>query len=237
MSQLITIFAASNAVLLVAELFWPSAGRKFNLGALRFWAISLTAAWAWSFVAVWLTSGIHPLLTWHVTWLLWPLGALAWIVVFDFFYYWFHRASHRFAWLWRFHSVHHSIRDLSALNSYHHPLETVLRFPFITVPLALTVNIDVPQMVAISLLTVAWGQYIHSATRLNFGKWRWLFADNVYHRQHHARDRSGSNFAAYFPLWDWLFRTQRMRDEWPDTGLSDRLPPQTIENYLRPLSR
>jgi sterol desaturase/sphingolipid hydroxylase (fatty acid hydroxylase superfamily) len=36
---------------------------------------------------------------------------LSWIALFlsvEFFYYWFHRASHRIRWFWATHAVHHS---------------------------------------------------------------------------------------------------------------------------------
>ena len=75
---------------------------------------------------------IRPLITLplHFTWLgaaaivATPLAAAA---VYDFFFYWCHRAEHR--WLWRFHAVHHSIRDMNAVNAYHHPTEPVFQPP------------------------------------------------------------------------------------------------------------
>ena len=40
------------------------------------------------------------------------LQAVIVIVVLDFFFYWMHRAKHRWNWLWRLHETHHSSRDL-----------------------------------------------------------------------------------------------------------------------------
>ena len=53
----------------------------------------------------------------------WLVAALGIAMVGNFFYYWMHRAQHRFGWLWRFHKVHHSITEMSATNSYHHVAE------------------------------------------------------------------------------------------------------------------
>ena len=54
----------------------------------------------------------------------WPLRILGFAVAAfgaaflgNFIYYWFHRAQHVVPVLWRFHKIHHSIRELSAVNS------------------------------------------------------------------------------------------------------------------------
>src|SRR5262249_56446769 len=52
--------------------------------------------------------------------------ALAFVpfLVFDFFYYWFHRSQHAWPWLWQVHRLHHSEHCLNVTTNYrHHWLE------------------------------------------------------------------------------------------------------------------
>lgn len=38
---------------------------------------------------------------------------LLYVLMFDFTYYWFHRAQHTFAWLWKYHATHHADPNVS----------------------------------------------------------------------------------------------------------------------------
>jgi sterol desaturase/sphingolipid hydroxylase (fatty acid hydroxylase superfamily) len=191
------LFVLVSIVLLtIAErrkLSWPTVG---------YWLVFLAVGYGFSFVTMAIMVKTWPLLIWHAD--SWLLGALAWLLTYDFLYYWYHRAQHRYAWLWRFHKVHHSITDLSALNSYHHVAEHATRFLGVVLPFSQLLRIDMPQMMAVYALATLWGHYLHSPIQLNFGKLRWLVADNVYHRAHHER---AGNYAAYFPLIDRVFGT------------------------------
>lgn len=155
----------------------------------------------------------------------------------DFFYYWMHRAQHRFGWLWRFHRVHHSIVEMNATNSYHHVAEDLFQFAAITVPMSFLLGVEtgpVPWIVIV--LNSAHSYFIHSSTRLNIGPLRYLFSDNRLHRIHHSlEDRHRNrNFSAVTPLWDALFGTAYFpkRDEWPAVGLDDVAEPRNVGDYL-----
>jgi sterol desaturase/sphingolipid hydroxylase (fatty acid hydroxylase superfamily) len=155
----------------------------------------------------------------------------------DFFYYWMHRAQHRFGWLWRFHRVHHSIAAINATNSYHHVAEDLFQFAAVTIPMSILLGVasgPVPWLVIVVLNTHSY--FIHSTTRLSIGPLRHVFTDNRVHRIHHStEDRHlNRNFAATTPLWDLLFGTAYFprRDEWPAVGLADVSEPKTITQYL-----
>jgi sterol desaturase/sphingolipid hydroxylase (fatty acid hydroxylase superfamily) len=157
------------------------------------------------------------------------LGLAFWL---DFQFYVTHRFEHRF--LWRFHAVHHSIRNLSAANSFHHWTEP-LWWMTITIPLLF---VDVRIAPTLGLLTVAfryWQFYIHSTARPHLGALRRLLVDNRYHRIHHSLDPShhDKNFGAMTPLWDWLFGTIHMpaKDEWPAVGLVEVGEPKDLSEW------
>jgi sterol desaturase/sphingolipid hydroxylase (fatty acid hydroxylase superfamily) len=84
------------------------------------------------------------------------------------------------------------------------------------------------------------GNYLHSSSRLNFGRFAWIIADNHTHRIHHSLDERhfGRNFGAVTMLWDRLFGTAYFPapHEWPDVGLAGQRAPQSVGDYLlRPL--
>jgi sterol desaturase/sphingolipid hydroxylase (fatty acid hydroxylase superfamily) len=160
------------------------------------------------------------------------------VLVFDFFYYWFHRAQHALSALWYFHRTHHAIEELNAINSYHHVTEELFRIPLVLVPAALLVQINTPQVMAVVFFLSISAQMIHSDTRLSFGPLRYLIAEPRYHRLHHSIEprHFGRNFASLFPLIDVVFRTAYFpaAGEAHKTGLCDTRETRTIRQYLIP---
>jgi sterol desaturase/sphingolipid hydroxylase (fatty acid hydroxylase superfamily) len=155
----------------------------------------------------------------------------------DFFYYWLHRAQHRFAWLWRFHRVHHSITDLNATNSYHHVAEDLFQFVAITIPMSFLLGVQtgpVPWIAIVVLRTHSF--FIHSNARINIGPLRYLVSDNYIHRIHHSTEGNhlNRNFATSTPLWDVIFGTAYFpkKGEWPSVGLHDFNEPKTAWAFL-----
>ncbi|MFO1082023.1 MAG: sterol desaturase family protein [Reyranellaceae bacterium] len=167
----------------------------------------------------------------------WLAAALGIAMIGNFFYYWMHRAQHRFAWLWRFHAVHHSITEMSATASYHHVAEDLFQFVAVTLPMAILLGVEsgpVPWLVLV--LAGTHGFYIHSSSRLGLGPLRWVLCDNRFHRIHHSRElrHRDRNFGTSTPLWDVLFGTAWFprRDEWPSVGLDEQPEPRSVAEFL-----
>lgn len=167
----------------------------------------------------------------------WVAATLGVAVIADFFYYWTHRAQHTFGWLWRFHRVHHSVTEMSAINSYHHVTEDLFQYVGVTLPLAFLLGVaagPVPWLLIVVFNTHTY--FIHSSTRLNLGPLRYLISDNRLHRVHHSREPEhyNRNFGTTTPLWDMLFGTAYFPkgEEWPQVGLSDVKEPRTFRDYL-----
>jgi len=173
---------------------------------------------------------------WPSTWPVWTQAALM-LLTADFLRYWLHRASHRYAPLWRLHAVHHSPGRLYWLNvGRFHPLEKVLQMTLDTLPfMMLGVGSDV-----IALYFVFYavnGFFQHSNIRLRFGWLNWIISSAELHRWHHARnpEESDRNFGNNVIVWDWLFGTRylpagRSSD---DLGLLNRHYPMGFLTQLR----
>lgn len=161
--------------------------------------------------------------------------ALAIGLVGDFFYYWFHRAQHTIPALWRLHAVHHAIRQMNAVNSYHHWTEELLRIAVVTVPALWLVRLDYTAPIVVAAVFLQ-GYFLHATTRLHLGPINRLIADNRTHRIHHSLEQRhfGKNYGSFCTVWDQVFRTAYFpkADEWPAVGLSDRPETATVRDYL-----
>jgi sterol desaturase/sphingolipid hydroxylase (fatty acid hydroxylase superfamily) len=172
---------------------------------------------------------------------LWPgMGPLTsffvYLLVFDFFDYWFHRMQHHFNWWWGLHSLHHSQQNMNLWSdNRNHLLDDLLRDVYIGV-IALALGVAPSQYVLLVSFTRCLQSLQHANVRIHFG---WLgerlLVSPRYHRLHHGiglgheshgpGTLGGCNFAVLFPLWDILFRTFDGRSEFVPTGVRDQLPP------------
>ncbi|AQT70199.1 Fatty acid hydroxylase superfamily protein [Anaerohalosphaera lusitana] len=127
------------------------------------------------------------------------------------FYYW-HRATHKFAFLWRFHQVHHIDLDMDVTTSFRfHPGEVALSVPF-----------RCAQAVLLGVGPATWVIYVgcfqaatmfhHSNLRLPIRLERIVNKVIVtprMHGIHHSTRRKevNSNYSTIFRWWDQLNRS------------------------------
>jgi sterol desaturase/sphingolipid hydroxylase (fatty acid hydroxylase superfamily) len=156
-------------------------------------------------------------------------GAAAGILVYELGHYWYHRAAHRFDWLWRAgHQMHHSAESLDAFGAYYlHPVDT---FFFTTVsslvfyPL-LGLTLEAGIVGALFLTFNAMFQH------MSFRTPRWLgyiIQRPESHSIHHARGIHRHNYSD-LPLWDMVFGTFRNPEGFQQEhgfypGASERIP-------------
>lgn len=236
--------AETAALFIALEFFFLRRGSKVTLAArlkaIVFWNIYgvIVGLMAHGLALVWAPVGIKPLLPTLAPAGLPPvaaaaIGAVAAAYLGDLVYYGCHRIQHRF--FWRFHAVHHSVRDMNGLTAYHHVSEQLFQFALYSVPLSLLIDSPYAAPVFGSLLALQ-GNYLHSPIRLNFGPLGRYFVDNRFHRIHHSLEPAhfDKNFGLFTTLWDVVFGTAYFpaRDEWPATGVADVPEPATMVEYL-----
>lgn len=174
-----------------------------------------------------------------------PIVSFAlYLLVLDFFDYWYHRGSHQFDWWWGLHSLHHSQRDMNLWSdNRNHLLDDLMRDAFMAT-VAMAIGVEPGQYVLLVVVTQMVQSLQHANVRISFGAvGERLLVSPRYHRLHHAigvgheshgRDSlGGHNFAVLFPIWDILFRTARFDATFESTGIRDQLPaPYGVErNY------
>ena len=130
------------------------------------------------------------------------------ILILDFAVYWRHRFTHYF--MWSYHSVHHSAKELTWLTSMRlHPVDILIAMIFDTVVLHIFGFGGVGIFGAFILIKLI-NYMTHMNMDLQFDKpLRYILASPNYHRWHHAtvRDAYDKNFCAALPLYDLLFGT------------------------------
>lgn len=188
---------------------------------------------------LWVSIGIRPLITiplsfdWAGVFAM-VMAPIAGALAYDFFFYWFHRAQHVLAW--RFHAVHHSVRELNAVNSYHHISEPVFQAIFLVLPASLIMADTGPVVPAMLIILQLQASFIHSPTRINLGPLRVFFCDNRFHRIHHSVEEKhfDKNFGAFTTIWDRLFGTAWIpsENEWPETGLAEVDQPRNLLAWI-----
>lgn len=149
-----------------------------------------------------------------------------------------HRLSHEIPFLWKFHAVHHSIRELDWLAASRvHPLDQIVTKALTIIPLY-----------AMGFSRVTFGAYlglaifqavlIHANVNLNFGPLRWLITTPAFHHWHHSNDPEAwnKNYAGELPVLDMIFGTYHMpKNRMPTSyGLHEQTPTGYIARLMSP---
>ena len=174
----------------------------------------------------------------------WPylVQLVAAIFVADLAQYCVHRMFHTVPFLWRFHSIHHSIKTLDWIaGSRSHFFDIVITRGLIMIPMMV---VGFPQSVLAGYLVFVsfHATFCHTDFRPD-ARWLERYLVTVrYHHWHHAADRNAVdvNFAIHLPFLDRLFRTHYLpKTAWPERyGLiDDTLPPGFFAQLFAPFKR
>jgi sterol desaturase/sphingolipid hydroxylase (fatty acid hydroxylase superfamily) len=152
---------------------------------------------------------------------LWIQG-LAAIVIVDFMFYVAHWLKHKIPWLWYFHAVHHSQRQLNPFTTFrNHPFEALINAAIKTVPIA-AIGGTRPTWFLFAVIDGIWGYFIHSGIRTNLGPLKYILVTPQNHWLHHTinPEQIDRNFGERLTAWDWLFGTiYKDFDAYPETGI------------------
>ena len=180
---------------------------------------------------------------------LWPgvtdkawVSLIIYLLIFDLFDYWYHRAQHRFARFWALHAVHHSQRQMTMWSdNRNHLLDDLLRDSLLVI-LSQIIGVPPAQFVLIVVLTQLVESVSHANIKTGFGRiGDKLLVSPRFHRHHHSIEYDAStsgpahgyNFAVLFPVWDILFGTAKFNTHYGPTGIHDQLSGEGGRDYGR----
>lgn len=152
------------------------------------------------------------------------LNLLILILGVDFFYYWFHRASHQINFLWAAHIVHHQSEDYN--------LSVALRQSWFQgwfswtfyLPLAF-IGFDPKIAFPVMAFNTLYQFWIHTTTIKRMGPLEWIFNTPSHHRVHHGSNPKyiDKNHAGSLIIWDKMFGTFKQEEEEPVYGITKPL--------------
>ena len=141
------------------------------------------------------------------------LQLLIFFVVLDFVQWLTHIILHRFPVLWKFHKVHHSVKEMGfAAHLRYHWMENIFYKPFKVIALMLLGGFEPEQAFIVHFIAISIGHLNHANIKLNYGPFKYVFNNPVMHLYHHAQVlpdsfKTGVNFAISLSLWDYIFKT------------------------------
>jgi sterol desaturase/sphingolipid hydroxylase (fatty acid hydroxylase superfamily) len=157
------------------------------------------------------------------------------LAVAHFGAYWGHRLAHQVPLLWRFHKVHHSIREMDWLAAGRlHPLDQGFIRSCAVLP-AYALGYSEVSLGGYVLIQTLHAILLHANVRFTFGPLRWIIASPEYHHWHHANhpEHYNKNYSE-IPLLDLLFGTAHVTwRQHPRLYGVDEQPPS---GYLRQLA-
>jgi len=150
----------------------------------------------------------------------WPMVVqlLVFFIVLDFVQWVTHILLHKFSFLWKFHKVHHSVKEMGfAAHLRYHWMENVFYKPLKTFGVMILGGFEPEQAYIVHFLAIAIGHFNHANIKITWGPLKYLLNNPVMHLYHHSytlpEGRYGVNFGISLSLWDYIFRTNYIPDD------------------------
>lgn len=159
----------------------------------------------------WATANQFGLLHWFSLegWVFMVTGLLAMDLIGAYFIHWL---EHKVKWMWQFHIIHHSDKEIDTTSANrHHPGESVFRLVF-TVLAVLIIGAPIWMVFMYQTMSVVLTQFNHA--NIKMPSWldqvlKVVFVTPDMHRVHHhyRQPYTDSNYGNIFSFWDRIFGT------------------------------
>lgn len=170
---------------------------------------------------------------------------LLFFVVTDFVQWRTHKMLHKIPWLWNFHKVHHSVKEMGfAAHLRYHWMETLVYRTMLYIPLALIGGFDVEEVIFVHLIALSIGHLNHANIKLSYGPLKYIFNNPEMHIWHHVKTLPkehsyGVNFGISLSVWDYLYKTAYLPKSGRDLELGfhgdEKFPTDFFQQEIYPL--
>ncbi|TNJ43837.1 sterol desaturase family protein [Tamlana fucoidanivorans] len=174
-------------------------------------------------------------------------GLFIFFVVADFIQWNTHRLLHRVPWLWNFHKVHHSVKEMGfAAHLRYHWMEPVVYKSLLYIPIAIIGGYNAQDVAIVHFFNIAVGHLNHANLGWNYGLLKYIFNNPKMHIWHHAKVlpkgvRFGVNYGLTLSIWDYIFKTNYIPHSGRDIELGfdgdESFPDDFISQELYPIKR
>lgn len=175
------------------------------------------------------------------------LGLLIFFIVSDFVQWNTHRLLHRVPLLWKFHQVHHSVKEMGfAAHLRYHWMEPIIYKSLLYIPIALIGGYDAQDVAIVHFTALAIGHLNHANLGWDYGWLKYILNNPKMHIWHHAKSlpqdvRYGVNFGLTLSLWDYIFKTNYIPHDGRDIELGfpgdESFPKDFVKQELYPFAK
>ncbi|GGF66880.1 fatty acid hydroxylase [Wenyingzhuangia marina] len=138
---------------------------------------------------------------------------LFFFVISDFFQWFTHVLLHRIPFLWKFHQIHHSVKEMGfAAHLRYHWMENILYKPLKTLAIMLLGGFEPEQAYIVHFIAITIGHINHANLKITWGPFKYVFNNPVMHLYHHSYElpkhkKYGMNYGISLSIWDYIFKT------------------------------
>ncbi len=150
----------------------------------------------------------------------WPIWGqlLVFFIVLDFVQWFTHILLHKYSFLWQFHKVHHSVKEMGfAAHLRYHWMENILYKPLKTFGVMILGGFEPEQAYIVHFMAITIGHFNHSNIKITWGPFKYILNNPVMHLYHHAyelpKGTYGVNFGISLSIWDYLFKTNYIPED------------------------
>ena len=175
------------------------------------------------------------------------LGLFIFFIISDFTQWNTHRLLHRFEFLWNFHKVHHSVKEMGfAAHLRYHWMEPIVYKSMLYIPVAIIGGFDAQHVAIVHFFAIVVGHINHANLGWDYGVLKYVFNNPKMHIWHHAKDLPsdvsyGVNYGLTLSVWDYLFKTNYIPHNGRDIELGfegdETFPKDFLSQELYPLKK
>ncbi|WP_299106403.1 sterol desaturase family protein [uncultured Tenacibaculum sp.] len=172
---------------------------------------------------------------------------LVFFIVIDFVQWFTHTLLHKYEFLWNFHKVHHSVKQMGfAAHLRYHWMEPVVYNSMKYIPLAIMGGFTAQDVAIVHFFNITIGHLNHANINWDYGWLKYILNNPRMHIWHHAKKlpeerRKGVNFGITLSVWDYIFKTNYIPYDGRDIEIGfegdEHFPKDFIGQEIYPLNK
>ncbi|MFY7670436.1 sterol desaturase family protein [Tenacibaculum sp. MEBiC06402] len=175
------------------------------------------------------------------------LRIFTFFIIIDFVQWYTHTLLHKYEFLWNFHKVHHSVKQMGfAAHLRYHWMEPVVYNSMKYIPLAIMGGFTAQDVAVVHFFNITIGHLNHANINWDYGFLKYILNNPKMHIWHHAKElpedrKNGVNFGITLSIWDYLFKTNYIPYSGRDIEIGfegdEHFPKDFINQELYPLNK
>ena len=168
-------------------------------------------------------------------------------IIIDFVQWFTHTLLHKYEFLWNFHKVHHSVKEMGfAAHLRYHWMEPVVYNSMKYIPLAIMGGFTAQDVAFVYFFNIVIGHLNHANIGWDYGVFKYVLNNPKMHIWHHAKElplerKNGVNFGITLSIWDYIFKTNYIPSDGRDIEIGfnedEKFPKGFIGQEMYPLSK